>query len=85
MIRDADYINRMKRYAKNNLKKGYTRDSLKQALVNQGHSRFSAEKAISMAEREIIDEAPILEAKPEPAAELVQAEEKKPFWKRFFG
>jgi hypothetical protein len=71
-------------YFKSNLKKGYTKESLKWALVNQGYSRMEIEKAIKKAELEMAASAPILKTKPEIKYEVItdSKPEKK---KRWFG
>lgn len=85
----GDYIGELAAYIKKNLKKGYTTDSLKYALINQGHSRLEVEKAIVRAKDEQAKEAPVLETKPSITYEVEsidsQPEEKKSFWKRLFG
>jgi hypothetical protein len=88
MKRDKDYIAELVVYLKKNLKKGYTKDSLRWALVNQGHSKLEVEKAIKKLEEELAANAPVLNTKPVITYELVepktQTKKKKPFWKRFF-
>jgi len=89
MGRREDYVEKLTRYVKANLKKGYTLESLKWALVNQGHSRLEVAKAIERVEQELSQEAPVLNTKPEIKYEVLEPEnataEKKPFWKRLFG
>ncbi|KHO55430.1 MAG: hypothetical protein QT10_C0001G0034 [archaeon GW2011_AR19] len=51
-------------YFKKNLKKGYTTDSLKWALINQGYSRVIVEESLNEAQKEMAKEAPILKEKP---------------------
>lgn len=83
-----NYIRQLADYIKRNLKKGYTEDSLKWALVNQGHSKIEVEKAMHLVNSELVAEAPVLETKPEIKFEVVEPkqEEKKKggFWKNFF-
>jgi len=89
MKKDANYLQTLADYMKNNLKKGkgYTKESLKWALVNQGHSKLEVEKAMRLLDAELASEAPILKTKPEITYEVVepQQEEKKSFWKKLFG
>lgn len=90
MIKRGDYIGELSEYIKKNLRKGYTRDSLKWALITQGHSKLEVEKAIRRVEDELAREAPILKTKPEITYDVVEPknaiiEEKKSFWKRLFG
>jgi hypothetical protein len=74
-------------YVKKNLKKGYTLDSLKWALINQGYSKFEVEKAIKLAEMDLAESAPILKTKPEIKYEVITSEEKpekkKKWWSPF--
>jgi len=71
-------------YLKKNLKKGYPKETLKQALLNQGYSKLSIEKAWAIAENELTKEAPKLKSKPLITREIIgPKEEKKSFW-RFF-
>jgi len=82
------YISELVEYLKKNLKKGYTQESLKWALISQGHSKASIEKAIKVANEEFAKEAPILETKPVIKYEIIGPNipvEEKPFWKRLFG
>lgn len=90
MYKKGDYIGELGEYIKKNLKKGYTKESLKWALVNQGHSKLEVEKALKKVDEELAKEAPVLKTKPEItydvlAPEGAVAEEKKSFWKRLFG
>ena len=87
MIRPKDYISELSDYIKKNLKKGYTKESLKWALVNQGYSKIEVEKALRLVDLELAQKAPILNAKSAPAYELVDVPEAQPksFWKRLFG
>jgi hypothetical protein len=75
-------------YFKKNLKKGYTADSLKWALIRQSYSRSLVEEAMTIANKELSEEAPVLKDRPEIKHEIVddsQSEPKKSFWKRLFG
>lgn len=76
-------------YIKRNLKKGYTKESLRWALINQGYSKIEIEKALNRVDLEMAESAPILKTKPEIKYEVVEdepkVEEKKRGWKRFFG
>jgi hypothetical protein len=89
MGKRADYVSELSEYIKKNLKKGYTKESLKWALVNQGHSKMEVEKALRKVDEELANEAPILETKPEITLEVIEPKdavvEKKSWWKRFFG
>ena len=87
MRKDKNYIQNMADYIKKNLRKGYTKESLKWALVTQGHSRLEVEKGMRLVDAELASEAPVLKTKPIINYEVieVQPEEKKSFWKRLFG
>ena len=86
---EGDYIAELADYIKKNLKKGYTKESLRWALVNQGHSKREVEKALKRVDEELAAEAPVLETKPVINYEVVEPKdgvvEKKGFWKRLFG
>lgn len=92
MFKKKGFMDELTEYIKKNLKKGYTRESLKWALIEQGYSRFEVEKALKRADQKLASKAPVLKAKPEIKYEIVEPKEfamthtsiKKPFWKRFF-
>ena len=81
-----NYIGTLVEYVKKNLKKGYTKESLKWALIKQGHSRLEVEKAITQVDAELAHQAPILKTKPEITLEVIEPRnavvEKKSFWKK---
>jgi len=86
----GDYIGELAEYIKKNLKKGYTTDSLKWALIGQGHSKIEVEKAIKRVEGELAKQAPVLKTKPDITYEVLEpkdmiVEEKKPWYKRMLG
>jgi len=87
MSKRENYVNRLVDYAKKNLKKGYTKESLKWALINQGHSRMEVVKALERVDAELAAEAPIFKTRPQ----IVYQEEpapvvkKKSLWQRLFG
>ena len=81
-----DIVAEITSYIKKNLKKGYTKESLRWALVSQGYSKMEIQRAFERADKELSAEAPILKTKPEieyKATPIV--EEKKSFWKKWFG
>ena len=89
---EKDYVDELKNYIKKNLKKGYTKESLRWALINQGHSKIEVEKAIKKVDEEMASKAPVLNSKPEIKYEVVEPkikettnEVKKPWWKKIFG
>jgi len=90
MLRKGDYKKELVDYFKKNLKKGYTKESLKFALIDQGNSRVEVERALFAAEKELASEAPILKTKPEIKYEIIKIDSdgensKKSFWKKLFG
>ncbi len=88
MKRDANYLGNLADYVKKNLGKGYTLESLKWALISQGHSRLEVDKAMKLAQGEMAREAPVLKTPPQPPQEIlniqVEPEPKQGFWKNFF-
>ena len=86
-----DYNHRKKivDYLKKNLKKGYTIESLRWALIGQEYSRTSIERAIEELNKELARKAPILKEEPIIKYEIVDEKDrpikiKKSFWKRIF-
>lgn len=76
-------------YFKKNLKKGYTIDSLKWALLGQGYSKTAVERAIEQMNKELARKAPVLKEKPIIKYEIIgendkPIEIKKSFWKKIF-
>lgn len=81
-------------YFKKNLAKGYTEESLKWGLVQQGYSRTDISRAIEKVRKEIENDklAKVSKEKPKIKYELYGADNKpikievrKPFyWKKFF-
>ena len=90
-MRETDHLKKLSDYMKRNLAKGYDDDSLKWALINQGHSRASVEKAIEVARYELAHEAGVSDEKPVITHEVVTDDSsnaegaKKSWWKSFFG
>ncbi len=84
MARDT-YKEKLKEHIKKNLKKGYTPDTLKYALIKQGYSRVLIEKSMEEAQKEIAKEVPIFSEKPKIKYEAFDEKnisiEKKPWWK----
>lgn len=83
------YITKLVEYFKKNLKKGYTADTLKFALINQGYSRVAVEDALERATKELAEKAPVLKEKPKIRYEIIDEENrpvkiKKSFLKRLF-
>lgn len=63
-MRRLDHKRQLIEYFKKNLKKGYTVDSLKYALIEQGYSRAAVDDAIKEANKELSEKAPVLKEKP---------------------
>jgi len=81
---------RLKNYLKKNLKKGYTIESLKWALVKQGYTRTAIDKAIEQIHKELAEKVPVLKEKPVISYQIIDendkpVEVKKSFWRRLFG
>jgi hypothetical protein len=77
-------------YLKKNLKKGYTEEALKWALVKQGYNKVVVDMALKQAHKEIADKAPILREKPKITYTIIDENNKpviikKPWWKKFLG
>lgn len=84
--KDKNYLQELAEYIKKNLRKGYTKESLKWALVNQGHSKLEVEKALRLVDAELASEAPILKTQPEIRVEIIPEEpQKKSLLRRLFG
>ncbi len=74
-------------YFKRNLSKGYTTESLKWALINQGYSKIEVMRAIERANKELAEKAPILKEKPVIKYEIIDENDnpiiiKKSWWRR---
>ena len=86
-MEETDYKRKIINYLKKNLSKGYTPDSLKWALIDQGYSRAVVEKAIEQTNKELAEKAPILKEKPKIKYEIIDENNqpitiKKSFWKK---
>jgi len=77
MFKKKILIDELTDYIKKNLRKGYTKESLKWALVNQGYSRMEIDRAIRKVDEELAQKAPLLKTKPEITYELVEPKEEK--------
>lgn len=66
-----NYLDELAEYIRKNLKKGYTKESLKWALVEQGNSKMEVEKAFLKVDKELAQQAPILKTRPVIKYELV--------------
>ncbi|MEM4326120.1 MAG: hypothetical protein QXU40_02365 [Candidatus Pacearchaeota archaeon] len=84
-----NYRKALVEYLEKNVKKGYTIESLRWALINQGYPRTSVERAINEFNKEMAKKAPPLEPpKQEQKSEIYVEREnntiKKPWWKKLF-
>jgi hypothetical protein len=75
-MRDSVYKKKIVDYLKKNLKKSYTAESLKWALVSQGYSRVVIDEALVEANKELASEAPILKEKPSIKYEVMDEQNK---------
>ena len=79
---EKTHMQELREYIKKNLKKGYTKESLKWALIHQGYPKFEVEKAIRHVDEELGKQAPILNTKPVIKHEIIEPKIKKnSFWK----
>ena len=89
---DIDYKKRIINYFKKNLSRGYTEESLKWALVNQGYSRTDISRAIEQVHKELAEKAPEIKEKPKIKYQIydkdnkpIKVEVRRPFSiKNFF-
>ncbi len=84
-MKDTNYLYNLTSYIKKNLGKGYTKDSLKIALTNQGYTRISIDAAFKLVEEDMASRAPKLEMMPAIVHEITPEEPKKSFWQKLFG
>ena len=87
MIKRKPLVDELVEYIKSNLKKGYTKDSLRWALVGQGYSKLEVERALKIVDQKLAEEAPVLKTKPDIKYEVVEPKEyaTKPWWKKILG
>lgn len=89
-MREDVYRKKIMEYMQKNLKKGYTLESLKWALIGQGYSRTSVDFAVQELNKELARKAPLLKEKPMIKHEIIGENDepipiKNPWWKRMFG
>ena len=63
-MRRLDSKRELVEYFKKNLSKNYTVETLKFALEKQGYSRAAIDTAITIANKELAEKAPVLKEKP---------------------
>jgi uncharacterized protein YpiB (UPF0302 family) len=94
MFRKENFMQEIVSYIKKNLKKGYTKESLRWALINQGYSKIEVDKALKRADLELGKKAPQLETRPVIKHEIIEPKEyarttikpttKKSFFRKLF-
>jgi hypothetical protein len=89
-MKETVHVKKLAEYFRKNLQKGYTPDSLKWALINQGYQKTSVERAIELANQELARQAPILREQPIIRHEILDEkgkpiEAKKSWWKSLLG
>ena len=91
MYKSKNHIQQLADHVHRNFKKGYTMDSLKFSLMNQGYSRISVEKAIDIVNERIAEKIPKIKEMPqityrvvsdERSFEVIQVPIKKRGWLR---
>jgi len=85
-MRKLDYKQQLVDYFINNLKKGYTIESLKFALIKQGYSRTSVDQSFEEANRIMSEKAPVIKENSQATYEVTdEPKPRKSFWKWLFG
>lgn len=85
-----NYRGKIVEYFRKNLKKGYTVESLRWALIGQGYTKASVDRAIEELNKDLAKKAPVLKEKPVIKYEIIDENDnpvkiKKSWWKRVFG
>ena len=88
-MRQSDRKRKLIDYFKRNIKKGYTPDSLKYALMNQGYIRIEIDSCLEEAQKEMAETAPVLKEKPKIVYEVLDHEDnpiylKKSWWEKLW-
>jgi len=76
MFKRGGYIDELVAYIKKNLKKGYTQESLKWALINQGYSKLEVERTMKRVNEELANQVPELNIRPIIKYEFVEPKQK---------
>jgi len=79
------YKRKLVEYIKKNMRKNYSIETLRIALINQGYVRPTVDEAIKIAVNEMARDLPAIKEKPEIEHEIISEEpvvEKKSFWKK---
>ena len=89
MKKDENYMQQLVDYIKKNLSKGYTLESLKWALIEQGHSRVQVANALELFNKQMAAQAPKLVEKPQIKVETdvtdIKVEEESSIWSKVKG
>lgn len=85
MYKPQDHIQQLADHIKKNLSKGYTIESLKFSLMNQGYSRISVQKAIDLANLQLASQVPVMKEKPQITYTAIPESPRQGFFKRIFG
>jgi len=72
-----NHIQQLADYIEKNLSKGYTPDSLKFSLINQGYSKISVEKAIEKVNKKLAEKIPPIKEKPQISYRIITSDNKK--------
>lgn len=88
-MEERNNTQKLVRYFKKNLAKGYTIESLKWALIKQGYSRILIDRAVRQTNIELAKKAPVIKEKPIIKYQIIDENNqpiviKKPFWKKIF-
>ena len=84
MYKPQDHVQQIADHIKKNLIKGYTMESLKFSLMNQGYSRISIEKAMDIANLQLALEVPVMKEKPQITYTAIPEVPRQGFFKRMF-
>jgi len=84
-----DFRLKLLEYFKKNLKKNYSSETLKWALLKQGYSRTEVQAALEQATKELAEKEPAMKDKPRISYEILDENNKpifikRPWWKRIF-
>ena len=72
----TNYIQQLADYILKNLSKGYTVDSLRFSLINQGYSKISIDKAVEVANKRLAEKAPLMKERPQITYKILDEENK---------
>ncbi len=72
-----NHIQQLADYIEKNLTKGYTIDSLRFSLINQGYSKISVEKAIEKANKKLAEKIPPIKEKPQISYRIITGDNEK--------